>query len=67
LFYINFKPSNSSKKKLAQIEMEQLSKVNKTLSLKVKPKPKSMKFKLKPSTKKYENKISQNKIKTINH
>jgi hypothetical protein len=46
LFYINFKPSNSNKKKLAQnnpisqIEMEQLSKVNKTLRLKVKPKPK---------------------------
>jgi signal recognition particle subunit SEC65 len=47
LFYINFKPSNSNKKKvpqnnpISQIEMEQLSKVNKTLSLKVKPKPKS--------------------------
>jgi hypothetical protein len=43
LIYINFKPSNSNKKKLAQnnpisqIETEQLSKVNKTLSLKVKP------------------------------
>jgi hypothetical protein len=42
-----FKPSKENKRKLAQnnpisqIEREQLSKVNKTLSLKVKPKPKS--------------------------
>ncbi len=48
--------------------MEQLSKVNKTLSLKVKPKPKSQpKIQTKPSIKNYKNKNSQNKIRTINH
>jgi hypothetical protein len=55
---IQNKKKIAQKNPTSQIEMEQLSKVNKTLSLKVKPKPKhNLKFKLKRSSKNYIKKI----------